>query len=657
MAQAGWEVALRYLADPQFRLVLLDEVNIALKKDYLSIEQVLGGHRSAPAAHACGSHGTERSGCAGRAGGLGDRNDFGQASVEAAAHSRASRHRVLTGSMAIDQSRPSGFAPAHPYIGRGAPAGARRDEGAAQREDAPQQEGAPRRDDAAQPDEDAAWQDWQAARQASSHGARMALQRVIRGGGSGPRFAVGLGYGETLRWFAPIDGPGERRLIIEYAAAVLDADGFPAAPAALAGLACAAAMSGEAAVPGEPAARESAVQEPGAAPLAGLVLLSHAETDLLALERARAELPPDFPAVAGHSLLGLPDSDALLALFGKSRSSQLLAIVRVHGVSSVPGLADLVRLAHEEGWGLVVISGVGGSVDMLPRTSNIAPQFASNLTSYFMAGGVANVAQALRYAAAEHLGFAAGFEAPRAMPAHGLYHPDLLVTSAGEWMSHRAQGNPTAVLLFYRAHVLSGNLQFVDAALRALEGRGFAAVGIFTSSLRDRDAAGIPLALRLLPEFPDIIVNTVSFPVFTLSSPQHATADGHETPFETIGVPLLQAICCGTPRAEWIESARGLSPTEAAMHVALPECDGRMICVPVSFKENHRYVPDLERLSRVAAARSPAGGVAGQIECREADRHRAQQCRRKGAAHRRCGGPGYAGIAAAMAHGHARGRV
>src|ERR1700744_4321027 len=35
MAQAGWEVALRYLSDPQFKLVLLDEVNIALRKDYL----------------------------------------------------------------------------------------------------------------------------------------------------------------------------------------------------------------------------------------------------------------------------------------------------------------------------------------------------------------------------------------------------------------------------------------------------------------------------------------------------------------------------------------------------------------------------------------------------------------------------------------------
>jgi len=43
MAQAGWLVARGYLADPTFKLVLLDEVNVALRKDYVSVEQVLEG--------------------------------------------------------------------------------------------------------------------------------------------------------------------------------------------------------------------------------------------------------------------------------------------------------------------------------------------------------------------------------------------------------------------------------------------------------------------------------------------------------------------------------------------------------------------------------------------------------------------------------------
>jgi cob(I)alamin adenosyltransferase len=51
-AQAGWEIASRLLADPSFHLVLLDEVNVALKKHYLSIEQVLEGiNRRPPLTH------------------------------------------------------------------------------------------------------------------------------------------------------------------------------------------------------------------------------------------------------------------------------------------------------------------------------------------------------------------------------------------------------------------------------------------------------------------------------------------------------------------------------------------------------------------------------------------------------------------------------
>jgi cobaltochelatase CobN len=432
------------------------------------------------------------------------------------------------------------------------------------------------------------WAHWQAARQASPHAARIALQRIFRNDEPRDRYAVGLGYGETLRWFGPIDDAEKRRLTIEYAGAVIDADGFPAAACPL------PAPAGRAAACDEPAVVTAPLME-------GLVLLSHAETDLLALERARSELPADFPAVAGHSLLGLSTPDALLALFGAPRSQRLLAIVRVHGThASVAGLADLIALAHRENWGLVVISGVGGSVELLPRTSGVTAELASSLTSYFMAGGVTNVTEALRYAAVEYLGMTGSFASPRPMPAHGLYHPDLLVTTADEWTGQRVSGAPTAMLLFYRAHVLGGNLQFVDAALRVLESRGFSAIGVFTSSLRDCDATGMPLALRLLPEFPDIIVNTVSFPVFTMSSLDGAPPPGYGAPFEVIGAPLIQAICCGAPRAAWNASARGLSGSEAAMHVALPECDGRVISVPVSFKENHRYAPDAERLQRVA---------------------------------------------------------
>ncbi|MGL4621477.1 MAG: cob(I)yrinic acid a,c-diamide adenosyltransferase, partial [Chroococcidiopsis sp.] len=42
-AQKAWEKALTFICNSEFKLVLLDEVNIALKLGYLQVEQVLAG--------------------------------------------------------------------------------------------------------------------------------------------------------------------------------------------------------------------------------------------------------------------------------------------------------------------------------------------------------------------------------------------------------------------------------------------------------------------------------------------------------------------------------------------------------------------------------------------------------------------------------------
>ncbi|WP_448525095.1 cob(I)yrinic acid a,c-diamide adenosyltransferase [Parathermosynechococcus lividus] len=48
-ATAAWELALTYLRNPEYRLVLLDEINVALKLEYLAVEPVLAGLSQKPA--------------------------------------------------------------------------------------------------------------------------------------------------------------------------------------------------------------------------------------------------------------------------------------------------------------------------------------------------------------------------------------------------------------------------------------------------------------------------------------------------------------------------------------------------------------------------------------------------------------------------------
>src|SRR5439155_27351622 len=76
---------------------------------------------------------------------------------------------------------------------------------------------------------------------------------------------------------------------------------------------------------------------------------------------------------------------------------------------------------------------------------------------------------------------------------------------------------------------------------------------------------------------------------------------------EALDVPVVQAVCCTTSRAAWLESEAGLTPLDAATQVAIPEFDGRLLGGVISFKERDagdpavaRYVADPDRCARVA---------------------------------------------------------
>ena len=54
---------------------------------------------------------------------------------------------------------------------------------------------------------------------------------------------------------------------------------------------------------------------------------------------------------------------------------------------------------------------------------------------------------------------------------------------------------------------------------------------------------------------------------------------------DRLDVPVLQAVLCTSSRAEWDASDAGLTPRDTAMNVVLPEFDGRINTVAISFKE------------------------------------------------------------------------
>ncbi|WP_300967160.1 cobaltochelatase subunit CobN [Meiothermus sp.] len=401
-------------------------------------------------------------------------------------------------------------------------------------------------------------------------------------------------------WFHSVNTPWQVRLIFDYIESMLQADRFLPPPPELAEYAF-NFYDWE--------ARGAVVQPPSApaeAPqaLSGLALLSHADTDLLALEAAKGLLPPGFPPVLGLSLNQLKSPEQMgLWLQGPLGRAQVV-VLRLHSSPErVPGLEALQAHAQAHGQQLLLVSGLGELSPELARLSDAGPLTLREATAYLSAGGVDNLVELLKYLSDTLLGSRYGHAPPIPQPEHGIYHPRLPQGATLEdWEGIRDPNRPTAGLLFYRAHYLSGNLAFVDGLVGALEERGMNVLPVYTSSLKAMEM-GFPVALSFLEGRVDVLISTLVFALGEVRGGAITPPGQGVGAFARLGVPVLQALTPGMPKGAWEVSQRGLNPLETAMGVALPEFDGRLIGVPISFKEQGQatlYIPEPERMERTA---------------------------------------------------------
>ncbi|MGH8866416.1 MAG: cobaltochelatase subunit CobN [Actinomycetes bacterium] len=262
------------------------------------------------------------------------------------------------------------------------------------------------------------------------------------------------------------------------------------------------------------------------------------------------------------------------------------------------------RRTWEAGLDAVLASGVpavvlGGEETPdaeLMALSTVPSGVATETLAYLTAGGPENLAQLARFLSDAVRLTGEGFDAPAPMPAYGVY---------GARPDH--DGRPTVGIVFYRAHAISGNTAFVDTLADAVETVGANARPVFCGSLRRADAE----VYHLLAGCDALLVTVLAAGGATADgSVSGATAGGDEDAWDAgalaaLDVPVVQALCLTSSRAEWEASDAALTPMDAAMQVAVPEFDGRLVSVPFSFKETGdegvpRYVADPERARRAA---------------------------------------------------------
>src|SRR5262249_24411601 len=130
-------------------------------------------------------------------------------------------------------------------------------------------------------------------------------------------------------------------------------------------------------------------------------------------------------------------------------------------------------------------------------------------------------------------------------------------------------------ILFYRALLAGASTAPIEALATALRARGLDPLPIWLVSLKDERSQDF-LRAALAAHPPDAIINATAFATGTT---------GEAAALAAVDCPVLQVALAGTSRAAWEASPRGLSPRDLAMHVVLPEVDGRIFAHAIAFKE------------------------------------------------------------------------
>lgn len=338
----------------------------------------------------------------------------------------------------------------------------------------------------------------------------------------------------------------------------------------------------------------------------GIVFLTHADTDLMTLHRALQFLSEDFPQTLGINLAAVKSEAHMAQLLDREIAGAKIIILRILGrPSTIPGFSELVQRVQKQGQHLIIVSGTSDFNPEYAAASTVSPDILLETLNYLDAGGHMNVVSLLHFLSDRLLMTGFGYETPVILAQHGIYHPDLPENATvQDWEKKRNISFPTIGITFYRAHYMSGNTTFIDTLIRSLEDRNMNVMPIFTASLKALDpVTGWPSALEFFRREDrtviDVLVNTVSFAM----QDGNAAVSG-ENILSKLDVPVLQAITSGMARGSWESSSRGLNPLDTAMNVAIPEFDGRIITVPISFKEKGKDAKGYEsledRIERVA---------------------------------------------------------
>ena len=339
--------------------------------------------------------------------------------------------------------------------------------------------------------------------------------------------------------------------------------------------------------------------------------ITNVDSEILALRVACDSLPDGFPSVRAAQPWTFD--------VGRDLSAARCVIVRLLRGRRAweDGFDQLQATCRERNIPLLAFAGEDVPDAELTALSTVPSAILTDAFAYLVNGGPANFEHLFRFVADTVLLEGFGFDPPVTIPTHGVWRASDRTSSAA---SQSGPGpRPLIGVVFYRAHLVAGNTQFVTDLCDAIEARGADVVAMWCYSLRG-DAAQ-PVLDVLAEAQLDVLITTV---LATGGSAAGAGITGgaggldgddwDATALAALDVPIIQAPSSGQSISDWLDNQGGLGPYDATAGIAIPEFDGRIIGPVFAFNEvvddgedlgnavrAYRTVPDrVERLAGLA---------------------------------------------------------
>ncbi len=318
----------------------------------------------------------------------------------------------------------------------------------------------------------------------------------------------------------------------------------------------------------------AAPQDLGLAP-ADVVFLSFSDSDLaMAAAAFRANRSERLATLRVANLNALRHPMSVDLFIDATLNGTKAVLVRLLGGLDYwrYGGEQLGKRCRELGIALAIVPGDGRPDIRLSALSTLETGDLAQIEALLDTGGVENTRTALNAVLGQR-DESGAIPGPKSIPSFGTYRESTV----------RSDVRGTAAVVFYRSHLLAGDVAPVDALIDALEDQELHAAALYVPSLKAADAAQwIRAELKAIA--PDVIINATAF----------AARDGaEESPLDAAGCPVLQVALANSSFDLWEKSQRGLSASDLAMHVVLPELDGRLFAGVVSFKEDDELGKEL----------------------------------------------------------------